>query len=128
MHVAAAMFVKDGRVLACRRAPHKLAAGLWEFPGGKVELGEDTFSALEREIKEELGIECKALRTYDTSITQVGNQLIKLEAIVCFSDNLTNLTSTDHDEFRWLEIKDLFSVEWAKPDLPAVERLSTPIH
>ena len=122
------MFLRDGRVLACRRATHKASPGLWEFPGGKVEPGEDAFSALEREIMEELGIECNALRTYDTSTTQAEGQLIKLETIICSSEQLEHLESTDHDEFRWLEFKELLTVEWAQPDLSAVEKLSTTIY
>jgi 8-oxo-dGTP diphosphatase len=128
IHVVAAIFSRDEKILASRRAPHKSSAGLWEFPGGKVEPGEDSFAALEREIKEELGIECKALRTYDTSITEVGDQLIKLETIICDFDSAKELSSTDHDEFRWLAIEDLDQVEWAAPDLPAVEKLSMVIY
>jgi len=59
IHVVAAIFTKGKKVLACRRASHKNSPGLWEFPGGKVENGESSFAALEREIKEELGFQCK---------------------------------------------------------------------
>jgi len=58
--VAAALVDVDGRVLICRRPEGKQLAGLWEFPGGKVEPGETPEAALIRELHEELGIEVSA--------------------------------------------------------------------
>lgn len=54
--VAAAMFDQAGRVLVQRRPEGKAMAGLWEFPGGKLEPAETPQSALARELREELGI------------------------------------------------------------------------
>jgi 8-oxo-dGTP diphosphatase len=53
---AAALVDADGRVLICQRPEGKQLAGLWEFPGGKVEAGESPQGALARELKEELGV------------------------------------------------------------------------
>ncbi|MET1109934.1 MAG: (deoxy)nucleoside triphosphate pyrophosphohydrolase [Allosphingosinicella sp.] len=54
--VAAALVDGDGRILLQQRAPGRAMAGLWEFPGGKVEEGERPEAALARELEEELGI------------------------------------------------------------------------
>ena len=54
--VAAALIARDGRVLVQQRPAGKSLAGLWEFPGGKVERGEAPAAALVRELEEELGI------------------------------------------------------------------------
>ncbi len=54
---ACALVDRDGRVLLARRPSGKQHAGLWEFPGGKVEQGETAEAALVRELREELGIE-----------------------------------------------------------------------
>ena len=54
---AAALVDVDGRVLICKRPAGKQLAGLWEFPGGKVEAGETPEVALIRELREELGID-----------------------------------------------------------------------
>ena len=53
---AAALIDADGRVLITQRPQHKQLGGLWEFPGGKVELGEAPETALARELKEELDL------------------------------------------------------------------------
>lgn len=58
--VAAALIDPDGRVLIAERPPGKAMAGLWEFPGGKIEPGETPETALIRELHEELGITVKA--------------------------------------------------------------------
>ena len=55
--VAAALVDGDGRVLVQQRPQDKTMGGLWEFPGGKVELGETPEAALIRELREELGID-----------------------------------------------------------------------
>ena len=54
---AAALFDAEGRILLAQRPQGKSMAGLWEFPGGKVETGETPEDALSRELKEELGLD-----------------------------------------------------------------------
>lgn len=56
IHVAVAVIIDDGKVLISKRATEAHQGGLWEFPGGKVEAGENCEQALVREIREELGI------------------------------------------------------------------------
>jgi 8-oxo-dGTP diphosphatase len=60
--VAAALYDADGRVLIAQRPAGKPLAGRWEFPGGKVAVGESEQAALARELREELGIEVAAAR------------------------------------------------------------------
>jgi 8-oxo-dGTP diphosphatase len=123
LHVVAAIFIQDNRILACRRAPHKSSPGLWEFPGGKVDPGEDSFTALEREIREELSLKCQPLRMFDVSETELGEQVIRLETIYCALDKVPELVSTDHDQFLWVKQGQIKDLDWAGPDLPAVRKL-----
>lgn len=124
LHVVAAV-VRDGdQVLACRRAPHKASAGLWEFPGGKVEPDESPADALRREIREELGVDIAVLDELTTDDTRVGDRVIRL---ACLRATLTGprpTHSTDHDRLEWVPVDELASLEWAAPDLPAVRLLA----
>ncbi len=63
--VAAAVLIRDGRVLITQRKAGTHLAGLWEFPGGKVEAEEDPRSALVRELREEVGVKAQVGRAFD---------------------------------------------------------------
>lgn len=123
LHVVGAILLEGERVLVARRAPHKSAAGLWEFPGGKVEAGEAPPAALAREIQEELELTIKPLNTFDISETMVGDLVILLETIVCEMTSVFQGVSSDHDKFIWVRATDLDGLVWATPDLPAVGAL-----
>ncbi len=60
VEVAIALVWKDGRLLLSRRPDDAHLGGLWEFPGGKLEAGETPEQAAEREVREELGVRCRA--------------------------------------------------------------------
>lgn len=124
LEVVAAVFVRNGDVLACRRAPGKSAAGKWEFPGGKVDDDETPEAALVREIQEELGISTAVDALIDRSATTVGDTSIDLACyLVTCADFPTQ--STDHDELRWVPLDSLSTLDWAAPDLPAVAILTS---
>ncbi len=122
--VAAVITAPDGRVLACRRAPGRAAAGCWEFPGGKVETGESPAAALVREIAEELHVDIAVGDILTTDDTAVGERVIRL---ACYRAELRGpapTASTDHDALRWVAPAELPALGWAAPDLPAVRLLA----
>jgi len=108
------------RVLAARRRDN----GLWEFPGGKVELGESLSQALRRELDEELGVR-----------VELGEELVGDAGAWAISDTLelrllfaqlegdAPSAGVDHADLRWLDAADLHSVEWMPADVAAVEHL-----
>ncbi|QLD11662.1 (deoxy)nucleoside triphosphate pyrophosphohydrolase [Microbacterium oleivorans] len=121
--VAAAVIFDGDRVLACRRSPDKAAGGQWEFPGGKVEAGEVPEEAVRREICEELATDIRVVGELTTADTEVGEVTIRL---ICLRAQLMSdppLSSTDHDRMVWIPVEELGSLDWAMPDLPAVEML-----
>jgi len=75
---AVALVDVDGRVLLARRAAGKAHAGLWEFPGGKVEDGETPEAALIRELDEELGVEVAESCLAPFSFTSLANESFHL--------------------------------------------------
>jgi 8-oxo-dGTP diphosphatase len=123
LEVVAAVLIHDGRALACRRAAHKPGAGTWEFPGGKVESGETPERALTREIREELGVDIAVGALVDRSEVPVGDRVIDLACYLADPVGPLPVTSTDHDELRWVPLADLGTLDWSAPDLPAVRRL-----
>lgn len=126
LEVVAAVFVRNGTVLACRRALGKTAAGRWEFPGGKVDDDDETpESALVREIREELGLSISVDALIDRSVTTVGDNDIDLACYLVTSVDVPT-RSTDHDELRWVPLSSLPILDWAPPDLPAVAILTSP--
>ncbi|WP_231371063.1 (deoxy)nucleoside triphosphate pyrophosphohydrolase [Cryocola sp. 340MFSha3.1] len=124
--VVVAAVVRDGdRVLACRRAPGKDAAGRWEFPGGKVESGESPEAALAREIAEELGVRIHVGALLDRTVTaRAGGRAIDLACFDCRLDGDAPVASTDHDELRWMPVERLGELDWAEADLAAVAELT----
>ncbi|GAC1444861.1 MAG: (deoxy)nucleoside triphosphate pyrophosphohydrolase [Mycobacteriales bacterium] len=108
------------RVLASRRTEPPRLAGLWEFPGGKVEAGETDDEALVRELHEELGVRAVVGERLgaDLPIGDTAVLRVYLCRIVSGEPALV-----DHDEHRWLSADELDDVPWIPVDLPAVEEL-----
>lgn len=123
INVVGAVFIKDGKVLAAKRSASMALPGLWEFPGGKIEAGETAQEALLREISEELNCDI-----------EVGNYLTTTDYQYPFGTvSLTTYFAelkgdepelTEHAEIRWLSPSELFEVDWAPADIPAVELLA----
>lgn len=111
--------LRDGRVLASRRTEPPRLAGLWEFPGGKVEDGESDEQALVRELAEELGV-----------VAVVGERLgpeLPIGDTAVLRVYLVTITGepslVDHDAHRWLSVDELHDVPWIPVDLPLIDLL-----
>lgn len=115
------------RLLAARRTSPPALAGLWEFPGGKVESGETCEAGLLRELTEELGIEAELGAEIEGPIDQ-GWKLSGPAAMRVWLARITEGTPEpleDHDELRWLELGGelVDHVPWIPADLPIVEAI-----
>lgn len=69
---------EDGRFLLCTRPPGKAYAGYWEFPGGKLEAGEDVVLALKRELSEEIGVQPTVLTLWQVLVVDYPHALVRL--------------------------------------------------
>ncbi len=121
--VVGAAIIRDGRVLACRRTAPPKAAGLWEFPGGKVETGESPEQALVREIAEELQLEIEITGWLDGA-SPIGTTHQPMELRVATATAAAGRAQpTEHDAIAWLGPDELDDVEWLAPDLPFLWQL-----
>ncbi|MDN5909581.1 MAG: (deoxy)nucleoside triphosphate pyrophosphohydrolase [Brevibacterium sp.] len=123
LRVVAAIFQREGRVLACRRNPEKVSGGKWEFPGGKIEPGEAAEEALRRELAEELNVRAAKIGSLVSRATTTSPEATIDLACYWVKAESFPTSSTDHDELRWSAIDELSELDWAPPDLPAVREL-----
>lgn len=121
---AAAMVDVDNRVLICRRPEGKSLAGLWEFPGGKVERGESPELALVRELREELSIEacesCLAPLTFASHTYEKFHLLMPLFLLRKWEGEIV---PTVHPEIEWVRANRLNRYPMPPADLPMIPHL-----
>jgi 8-oxo-dGTP diphosphatase len=121
--VAAVIEDEDDKILCALRSPSMPMPDMWEFPGGKVEKNEDIYTALQREIKEELNcivstdgkIYLDIIHEYDSFIIN----LISIKAKIINGVPIPN----EHSRLIWLKKDKLRSLSWAPADIPTVEKL-----
>jgi 8-oxo-dGTP diphosphatase len=124
MTVVAAVIERDGRVLICRRKPGGRHPLKWEFPGGKVEPGEDPREALARELREELAIEARIDEEMDSYEVRYGDSpriLLRFYRVTEFTGELMNL---DFERIVWERPDKLPDYEFLEGDVEFVQRLA----
>jgi 8-oxo-dGTP diphosphatase len=126
LHVVGAAILDGDRCLVARRAPHVAAAGFWEFPGGKVEPGEDPRVALAREIFEELGwtIVVGEFLGRGAAVNLRGVR-IELDVFLATLEPGQSYTPRllDHDLVRWVAASEIDELTWAAADVPVLDAL-----
>ncbi|MFZ4126010.1 MAG: (deoxy)nucleoside triphosphate pyrophosphohydrolase [Rickettsiales bacterium] len=122
--VAIALIDADGRVLLAQRPEGKSMAGMWEFPGGKLELGETPEAAIRREIKEELNVElcahCFAPLTF-VSHAYADFHLIMLLYIAHKWEGIP--TPTEGQTLTWKRPREMRELPMPPADVPLVSAL-----
>lgn len=119
--VAAALVDADGRVLLQQRPPGRAMAGLWEFPGGKVEEGEVPEAALIRELDEELGIKTHAscLAPAAFASEHLGNRHLLLLLYIC--RKWQGLAQPHHaTALQWVRPAQMYALDMPPADLPLI--------
>lgn len=120
--VGAVIVNENNEVLCALRSPKMTLPNYWEFPGGKINKGEEPQAALIREIKEELG--CTIV--VDEKVEEVEYEY---EAIIVYLTTYKarilagEPKALEHAELKWMNIKGLKHLKWAPADIPTVEAL-----
>ena len=122
--VACALVDVDGRVLICKRPHGKSLAGLWEFPGGKVEAGETPEAALIREMDEELGItitqSCLAPFVFASHTYETFHLMMPLYLCRRWSGVVV---AKEHEALAWVKPNALSNYEMPPADAPLIAYL-----
>jgi 8-oxo-dGTP diphosphatase len=118
---AAALVDADGRVLICQRPQGKQLAGLWEFPGGKVEAGETPEACLIRELKEELDIDVKAACLAPFVFASHGYDSFHLLMPLYLLRRWDGVvTAREHEALAWVKPNQMSQYPMPPADLPLV--------
>lgn len=114
--VCAVIQDENSRVLACLRPAGKHLAGLWEFPGGKIELSESPEVALKREILEELGVVIETVSVLRQVVWSYEDRAIRLLPFRCCIVS-GKLIAREHDKLLWCAPTDCEPLTWADADV-----------
>lgn len=120
--VVGAALIEDGQLLAARRSAPVELAGRWELPGGKVEPGETPEAALERELREELGVDAEAGARVPGEWPLKPPYVLQVFTARLRPGSAAPEPLQDHDELRWVGSGDVWEVRWLDQDVPAVRQ------
>ncbi|MFM2273535.1 MAG: pyrophosphohydrolase, partial [Pseudomonadota bacterium] len=121
--VVCAVIEREGLVLIAQRPPHKLLPLKWEFPGGKVEPGEDPTAAIIREIREELGSTITVTRALPPFAHDYQTVVIEMIPFVCaLTPDSPAPQPHEHMAIAWPAPGELQTYDLAAADWPALEQ------
>jgi 8-oxo-dGTP diphosphatase len=122
--VVAGLIVKDGKLLVCQRTRHQTMPLKWEFPGGKIEEGEQPRDALRRELEEELGILARVgdeVKRIQHEYPNGGMVELRFFVVRAYEREIENRIFKD---MQWAEPKELPKFDFLEADLTLVRDLA----
>ena len=121
IRVVAAIIIEKEKVFATQRGYGEFKDG-WEFPGGKIELGEIPEAAIVREIKEELDTVIEVVKLLDTVEYDYPQFHLSMDCFICKIKS-GDLVLKEHEAAKWLTKENLDSVDWLPADLSLIEKI-----
>ena len=122
--VVAAIIINNNKILCVQRGENKLdyISKKFEFPGGKLEIGETKEEGIIREILEELNMTINPFEEFLTVNHQYPDFNLTMHSFLCSTDNPT-VTLSEHIDYKWLSKEELLNLDWAAADIPIVNKL-----
>jgi 8-oxo-dGTP diphosphatase len=122
--VVAALITRDGKLLVCQRTRHQTMPLKWEFPGGKIEEGEQPRDALRRELEEELGIHA----TIGDEVARIQHEypnggMVELRFYLV-REYLGEMENRIFRDMQWAEARNLGGFDFLEADLTLVRDLA----
>ena len=121
--VVAAIIKKGNKIFATQRGYGDLKGG-WEFPGGKVEVGESKEEALIREIQEELATTVDVKELFDTIEYDYDTFHLSMDCFICEVKE-GHLDLLEHEAAKWLDKNTIDSVDWLPADISIIDKLKS---
>lgn len=124
-HHAAIAIIRgiDGQILISKRPLHKLKGGYWEFPGGKLELGEEPKEALIRELQEELGIKASTVSPFMQYEYDYDAHYRVLLEVFLVTDFEGTPRSMEGQELEWITLTEWQNYPFLAPNKVIIEKL-----
>lgn len=120
-YVSCGMLIRAGRVLLAHRSPSKARyPNVWDFPGGHLEAGEDTRQALERELREELGVEIAPPAGNPLLTRQNAEMVQEIWRVEAWEGEIINAAPDEHDALGWFSLNETISLDLADPEYRAL--------
>ena len=121
--VVAAILEKEDKILIAKKREGKPLAGLWEFPGGKIEEGETPEESLIRELMEEMNIKVRVKAYVGESVYDYGEG--KVISLKGFTAEIVegDIKLTDHDEYKWVTLEEINRYDLAPADIPLISMI-----
>lgn len=117
--VACAIIEQGGKILVAQRSERMSLPLKWEFPGGKLDVGEKAADCLIREIREELGLDVKPIVPLPVSSYPYVFAVIELIPFICRISG-GELALHEHRAVVWLSPEELAGLDWAEADIPVL--------
>lgn len=124
IEVSAAVLINENLIFCAQRKDSGPLAKKWEFPGGKLEVGETPAEALHRELNEELNLNVEIGDYIMTVEHQYPTFHITMHAFFCDIKD-KNIILNEHLDSKWLSVDQLDQLDWAEADVPIVEKVKT---
>ena len=122
LHVCCAIIEKgDGTILLAQRSANMSTPLKWEFPGGKLEAGEDKEECLLRELKEELGVNAHIIAALPTVVSENEKRKIYLYPFICRLAKGEVPKRLEHQSIQWIPAQEGYTLDLSEGDIPVLQ-------